>query len=102
MTPQELKFWNIVRNNKFQNLKFKRQYPIGKYIVDFVVIEKMLVIELDGGGHNTNKQQNYDEERTQYLTSRGFKILRFWNDEIDKNIEGVFEKISNVLQKKGE
>ena len=62
MTPQELKLWNLVRNSQFENTKFKRQYPIGKYIVDFVAIQKILVIELDGEGHNTPEQQKYDEE----------------------------------------
>lgn len=100
MTPQELKFWNLVRNSQFENTKFKRQYPIGKYIVDFVAIQKMLVIELDGGGHNTPEQQKYDEERTKYLKSRGFKILRFWNNDIDNNIDGVFETISLALRER--
>ena len=99
-TPQEIKFWNFVRNSQFENTKFKRQYPIGKYIVDFVAIQKMLIIELDGGGHNTPEQQKYDKERTEYLTSRGFKILRFWNNDIDNNIEGVFEKISLALRER--
>ena len=60
----------------------------------------MLIIELDGGGHNTPEQQKYDKERTEYLTSRGFKILRFWNNDIDNNIEGVFEKISLALRER--
>ena len=100
MTPQELKFWNLVRNSQFENTKFKRQYPIGKYIVDFVVIQKMLVIELDGEGHNTPEQQKYDEERTKYLKSRRFKILRFWNNDIDNNIDGVLETISLALRER--
>ncbi len=100
MTPQEIKFWNLVRNSKFMNIKFKRQYKIGKYIVDFVAIQKMLIIELDGGGHNTPEQQKYDEERTKYLMSRGFKILRFWNNDIDNNIDGVFETISLALRER--
>lgn len=98
MTPQETKFWNLVRNNQFQNIKFKRQYPIGPYIVDFIAIQHMLVVELDGGGHNTDSQQKYDIERAKYITSRGFKILRFWNNDIDNNIEGVFETISQALR----
>lgn len=97
LTPQEYKLWQLLRNSKLNNKKFKRQYPIGKYIVDFVCIEKMLVIELDGSGHNTNKQIEYDYERTKYLNWRGFKVIRIWNNEIDSNIDGVVDYILKYL-----
>ena len=90
-TPQEQKLWSFLRNKRFKNLKFKRQQPIGKYIVDFICREKWLIIEIDGGQHNTLDIIEHDIKRTKYLESRGFKILRFWNNDIDNNIEGVLE-----------
>lgn len=98
MTPQETKLWVYLRANRLRKTKFKRQYPIGKYIVDFVSIKNMLVLELDGGGHTIEQHKKYDKERDEYLKSRGFKVLRFWNNEIDKNIDGVIEKIMEYLR----
>lgn len=92
-TTQEQKLWNILRNRKLLGYKFKRQYPIGNYIVDFVCKELKLIIELDGGQHNTTEGVIYDKKRTEYLQAAGYKILRFWNTDIDKNIDGVYEKI---------
>ncbi len=96
-TPQELKLWNILRNSQVNHRKFKRQYPIGNYIVDFVCREKWLIIEIDGGQHNTPQNIEYDYKRTQYLESKGYKVLRFWNTDIDNNIEGVYDTILEVL-----
>ena len=95
MTPQELKLWGILRNRKFKNLTFKRQYPIGDYIVDFICKEKWLIIEIDGGQHNTPDAIEYDRIRTEYLNNRGFNVIRFWNNDIDNNIDGVFSVIDN-------
>ena len=92
-TTQEQKLWNILRNRKLLGYKFKRQHPIGNYIVDFVCKELKLIIELDGGQHNTTEGVVYDKKRTEYLQAVGYKILRFWNTDIDKNIDGVYEKI---------
>ena len=96
LTPQERTLWNKLRNRQINNLKFKRQAPIGDYIVDFLCLEKMLVVEVDGGQHNQTKNIQYDQKRTEYLNNRGFKVLRFWNNDIDNNIEGVIEKILTV------
>ena len=96
-TPQETKMWNILRNQQIKGCKFRRQYPIGEYIVDFVCKEIKLIIEIDGGQHNTPEQINYDKKRTKYLNSKGYKVLRFWNNEIDKNLEGVYKKIVDVI-----
>lgn len=82
-----------MRNSNLNHLKFKRQYPIGTYIVDFICKEKMLIIEIDGGQHNDDEHKQYDIERTKYLTGRGFRILRFWNSDINSNISGVYEEI---------
>lgn len=100
MTPQEKKLWSILRNKNFYGYKFKRQHPIWKYIVDFVCIEKRLIIELDGSGHNFARTKTYDKQRTQYFESRGFTVIRFWNNEIDNNIEGVAQQILLSLRER--
>ena len=92
-TPQEQKLWDILRKRKFAGLKFTRQYPIGKYIVDFACRRKKLVIEIDGSQHNEENNILYDNERTNFIESEGYKIIRFWNNEINDNIEGVYQKL---------
>ena len=74
-TTQEQKLWSLLRNRSFHNLKFKRQYPIGSYIVDFICLEKNIVIEIDGGQHNTDENIKYDNKRTEFLNSKGFKVV---------------------------
>jgi len=96
-TDAENLIWNIVRNRRFYGLKFKRQYPIGKYIVDFVCIEKKLIIELDGGQHNIQDNINSDNERTLFLESSGYKVLRFWNNDIFNNLDSVLEKLHQIV-----
>lgn len=98
LTTQERILWKILRNSNINNLKFRRQYPIGNYIADFVCIEKMLIIEIDGGQHNDDLHKEYDIERTKYLEERGFKVLRFWNSDINNNLAGVYEKIMTYTQ----
>ena len=96
-TKQEQIFWNLVRNKKINNLKFKRQVPIGNYIVDFSCFEKMLIVELDGGQHNETENIEYDKKRTMYLESLGYTVLRFWNNDIDNNLEGVYQTLLKHL-----
>ncbi len=79
-----------------EELQFRRQHPFGDYILDFVCLENKLVIEVDGGHHG--QQAEYDENRTQELQAAGFRILRFWNSEVLKEIESVREKIWLVVQ----
>ena len=86
-----------MRNRRYKNLCFKRQFIIGNYIVDFVCREKKLIIELDGGQHNLDTNIPYDEERTKYLEAEGYRVLRFWNNDVDNNIEGIFFKIDEFL-----
>jgi len=93
-TEQEIKLWSILRNNKL-GFKFRRQFSIdNKYIADFVCLEKRLIIEIDGGQHN---ESFTDVKRTFYLKKQSFIIVRFWNDEIDNNIEGCFEFLIDEL-----
>ena len=96
-TPQEEKIWQLLRNRRYKNLCFKRQRPIGNYIVDFVCREKKLIIEIDGGQHNQDKNIVYDKERTEYLEGLGYTVLRIWNNDIDNNIEGVFLEIDKYI-----
>jgi 16S rRNA processing protein RimM len=94
MTKAEKIFWFQVRNRRFENLKFKRQFPIPPYIVDFICEDHNLIIEIDGGQHNESET---DQVRDKFLQDNGYKILRFWNNDVLNNIEGVMMKISNHL-----
>ena len=98
LTPQEKKLWQIFRNHNFYNFEIRRQYPIGHYIVDFVCRSKKIIIEIDGGQHNQPNDIEYDKKRTKFLNSLGFKVIRFWNNDIDKNIAGVYK----ILQREFE
>ena len=93
LTKEERILWNMLRNRKFKNLKFKRQFPIGEYIVDFVCDEKKIIIEIDGGQHNTHENLEKDNARTEFLKSKGYRVIRFWNNDIKDNIKGVFEHL---------
>jgi very-short-patch-repair endonuclease len=90
-TDSERALWCHLRNNQIEGVKFRRQQPIEDYIVDFMSFSPKLIIELDGGQHSDN--QKYDEKRDVCLRKNGFDILRFWNNEIIENIEGVLEVI---------
>jgi very-short-patch-repair endonuclease len=99
-TEAEARLWRYLRANRFENLKFKRQEIIGPYIVDFVCYSKMLIIELDGGQHYLQENQERDEVRSAFLSQRGFKILRFSNLEMLKETAAVLECIFlNVLHR---
>ena len=95
MTPQERKLWKILRNHQFYDFEIRRQYPIDKYIVDFICRKKKIIIEIDGGQHNEKETIEYDKKRSFDLNKLGYKVVRFWNNDIDKNIEGVYK----ILQK---
>jgi very-short-patch-repair endonuclease len=94
-TDAEQKLWYHLRNRNFLNYKFRRQHIIQGYIVDFVCIQRKLVVELDGSQHLD--QQIYDEVRTHKLREKGFRVLRFWNNNVLLNINGVLETILNNL-----
>ena len=92
-TDAEKILWYCLRNRQICNLKFRRQVPIGNYIANFMCKEKMLIIELDGGGHFENKQIKHDLKRKQFLESEGYKIIRFYNTDVFQNLEGIIEEI---------
>jgi very-short-patch-repair endonuclease len=93
-TEAERKFWNEVRSCRFGGLKF-RQTPIVGYYADFVCWDAKMIIELDGGQHG--EQREYDAQRTKILEDAGFQVLRFWNNDVMTNIEGVMEKVSETI-----
>lgn len=90
-TDVEQLVWKHLRNRQLYNYKFRRQYPIEPYIADFACLELKLIIELDGGQHAC--RINYDDQRSLFLKQRGFKVIRFWNNDVIENTVGVFEAI---------
>ena len=94
-TPAERKLWAIIRNDQL-GVNFRRQHAVGNYIPDFVCVQKKLIIELDGSQHL--EQEEYDEERTKYLNSLGYKVIRFWNNEVTNNIDGVILAIHHAME----
>ena len=99
-TDAEKKLWAILRNRQLEGVKFRRQFPIDNYILDFYSPELKLGIEADGGQHYEDEGKEHDERRTQILSRLNIEILRFSNRDILQNIEGVFEAIRNVIQSK--
>ncbi len=95
-TDAERKLWQHFRRYQANGCKFRRQQPIGPYIVDFVCFEKRLIIEVDGGQHI--QQVEDDNARTQWLRSQGFQVLRFWNNQVLKEIGDVQELILRKLE----
>ena len=98
MTDAEKALWGVVRSRQVSGLKFRRQHPFGDYILDFVCLEKKLIIEVDGGQHGERGQE--DETRTQNLLTAGFRVLRFWNNKVLKEIEAVKERIWRAVEEK--
>lgn len=96
ITPQELLLWYKLKN-KSLGQKFRRQHSIGNFIADFYCPVKKLVIELDGSQHLDNEE--YDKERTEYFESLGIRVIRFWNGDVNKNLDGVLMKIEEELNK---
>jgi len=87
----EQRLWYYLRANRFLGLKFKRQRPVGRYIVDFMCSSPALIVEADGGQHSAARE--YDRQRDAWLRTQGFHVLRFWNDEVMNQIENVLEAI---------
>ena len=90
-TEAERRLWYHLRAHRFLGLKFKRQQPIGHYIVDFICREHWLIAEVDGGQHAV--QTEYDHQRDTYLRDQGYRVLRFWNHEVMHQLDGVLERI---------
>jgi len=98
LTPQEVKLWVKLRELKPLGFHFRRQAPIGRYIVDFASFGSRVVVQVDGGQHNLHEGAQSDLERDAFLRSQGFRVLRYWNSDVDQNLEGVMESISTALK----
>ncbi len=94
MTDAERKLWYALRDRRFHGWKFRRQHPVGPYIADFACIEAQLIIEVDGGQHANSTT---DAPRTQYLEAQGFRVIRLWNPDVLKNLDGVLLQLLIAL-----
>ena len=94
-TPAEIKLWTHLRAHRLADVHFRRQHAIGNYIVDFCAPRKKLIIELDGSQHL--EQEEYDAERSTFLKSKGYRILRFWNNDVLNDLESVLKEIFAAL-----
>jgi 2-isopropylmalate synthase len=97
MTDAERKLWRILRNRAFAGVKFRRQFPIGNYIADFCCHEHRLIVELDGGQHA--EQEAADALRSRFLAAEGFRVLRFWNEQVLTGSEFVLAEILAAINK---
>ncbi|MCY1664061.1 endonuclease domain-containing protein [Rhizobium sp. SL86] len=97
MTEAELKLWNAVRAHRLEGLGFRRQVPIADYIVDFACPDERLIVELDGSQHSDDQAIRYDAARTARLEADGWTVLRFWNDDVLKDLDAVCLHILTVI-----
>lgn len=97
-TPAEAKLWAYLRGNKLNGINFRRQHAIGNYVPDFCSPKAKLIIELDGSQHL--EQEEYDKERTKCLESQGYQVIRFWNNQVMNDIDGVIRAIIFAMDKK--
>ncbi len=95
MTRSEKILWGALRDNKLRGVSFRRSHAIGPYVADFCAPSQKIVVELDGEPHRS--QQDADAERTQYLESLGYTVVRFWNSQIEKDLNGTLRKIERVI-----
>src|SRR5262245_27265997 len=98
LTSAEALLWWRLRRDEFDGWRFRRQHPIGPYIADFAGIEVQLVIEVDGATHRTPEELAHDERRTRYMEANGWRLLRFSNDEVIRNRQGIQDAILGALQ----
>ncbi|MDK2980175.1 MAG: hypothetical protein PWQ55_522 [Chloroflexota bacterium] len=94
-TPAEIRLWSVLRKRQRAGARFRRQHPIGPFVVDFCAPRIKLVIEVDGGQHVD--LHAYDQRRTAYLTAHGYRVLRFWNNQVMDDLNGVVIAIENVI-----
>ena len=95
-TDAERRLWQALRMHQVVGIRFRRQHAIGHYIVDFCCLKPKLIIEVDGGHHQ--QQKEYDDERTAFLASKGFRVLRFWNHEVMNDLDAVVREIERVVK----
>lgn len=97
-TPAEAKLWQALRGNQLAGVHFRRQHPLGTYIVDFCAARLKLVIEVDGAQHKD--QNDYDQLRTAELQRKGYQVLRFWNRQVLDDLDGVLRVIKEIIAEK--
>ncbi len=95
-TDAERRLWRLLRDRQFASYKFRRQTPVGPYIADFVCFDQKIIVEVDGGQHQDRLHQ--DQARSEWLESQGFTVLRFWNNEVMGNQDGVAHLILTALE----
>jgi very-short-patch-repair endonuclease len=98
MTDAEKLLWSRLRNRRLAGFKFKSQEWVGPYIADFYCWEAKLIVELDGSQHG--ERVGYDQERSRWLKSKGFRVIRFWNNQVTEELDGVLEAIAAVLKER--
>ena len=97
MTKPEKRLWNYLRSRRLSGVKFRRQYSVGRYVVDFYCPSARLAIELDGDSHYVDDAPAYDKARQEFIEDNGIKVIRFTNQDVMKNIEGVLQKIGGAI-----
>ena len=97
-TDAERILWSVLRGRRLAALRFRRQQPIGPYVVDFFCPSAKLIVELDGGQHGADQNIAYDENRTRFLEAKGYRVLRFWNAEVMKDRDTIAEAICRAAQ----
>jgi very-short-patch-repair endonuclease len=99
-TVAEDRLWQRVRAGRLDGHKFRTQVKIGPYYADFVCPNARLIVELDGSQHGEERQRRYDADRTRYLEANGYRVLRFWNNEVLENVEGVLMAILDTVSRR--
>ncbi|MDT8441414.1 MAG: endonuclease domain-containing protein [Desulfuromonadales bacterium] len=99
-TDAERLLWSCLRRRQLGGFRFRRQHPIERYVLDFYCCEAKLAIELDGGQHNEPEGKERDKERTAWLGSKGISVIRFWNNEVVSDRDGVLEQIYEELRRR--
>jgi very-short-patch-repair endonuclease len=100
-TDAERKLWYQLRRRQVEGFRFRRQVPLGPYIVDFACLSAKLIVELDGGQHGEDENIAKDAKRTAWLNSQGFRVIRFWNLDVLQNMEGAWDAIAAALAESG-
>ena len=100
LTKAERALWRRLRARQLLGAKFRRQRPLGSFVVDFVAADESLVVEIDGGQHALDEIRARDDERTRAIEARGYRVLRFWNGDVLGNPDGVLEVIGRVLRER--
>ena len=98
MPEAEHRLWYFIRKKQLDGFQFRKQHPVGPYITDFACVKKNLIIEVDGATHSTDEEREYDTRRTRYLESKGWKVIRYPNEDIYKHIDDVLDDITAHLK----